>query len=51
LIIAGIFMGVSGFVALLIPLINRFRDEEKDVNEENTTKRKSTTIRSDSSEC
>ncbi len=51
LIIAGIFMGVSGFVTLLIPLIQRFHNKEKDVNKEKTIETNTTTIRSDSREC
>ncbi|CAF3711346.1 unnamed protein product [Rotaria sordida] len=40
LIIAGIFMGISGFVTLLIPLIQRLykNEKEKDTNTEETIK-------------
>jgi len=49
LIIAGIFMGMSGFVTLLIPLIKRIHGKEEDKKKkEKTIKTITTTIRSDS---
>ncbi|CAF1232938.1 unnamed protein product [Adineta steineri] len=48
LIIAGIFMGMSGFVTLLIPIIRRIIRYRKDSSEEKTTETITTTIRSDS---
>ncbi len=51
LIIAGIFMGISGFVTLLIPLIKRIHGKEADENKKaQTIKTITTTIRSDSFE-
>ncbi|CAF3413442.1 unnamed protein product [Rotaria sp. Silwood1] len=45
LIIAGIFMGISGFVTLLIPLIQRLRNrKEEDTNNEKLIKSNTTTI-------
>lgn len=38
LIVAGIFMGVSGLVTLLIPVIQRLRRNQDDTNNERTTK-------------
>jgi MFS family permease len=49
LIIAGIFMGISGFVTLLIPLIGGLCGKEEDTNKkEQTIETHRTTIRSDS---
>jgi hypothetical protein len=43
-------MGISGFVTLLIPLIQRLRSKDENLNKkEQTIETNTTTIRSDSS--
>jgi len=50
LIIAGIFMGISGFITLLIPIIQRLRGKKDDTSKkQQTIETNTTTIRSDSS--
>ncbi|CAF0841835.1 unnamed protein product [Adineta ricciae] len=51
LIIAGIFMGVSGFVTFLIPVIRQFHRRKAEMSQEQTIQTNVSTVRSDSLEC
>ena len=50
LITAGIFMGASGFVTFLIPLIRQFHRRKAEMSQEQTIQTNVSTVRSDSLE-